>query len=62
LNADLFFVTRGLREVDFGTAVIRNLTRMTEQNFSPLPEALLQTIRMGGWEAQFAGRLTERSR
>jgi 3-isopropylmalate/(R)-2-methylmalate dehydratase small subunit len=49
-------------EVDFGAGIIRNLTRRTEQSHKPLPEALLQTIRIGGWEAQFARRLAERGR
>jgi 3-isopropylmalate/(R)-2-methylmalate dehydratase small subunit len=47
-------------EVDFSTGTFRNLTRRTERAYPPLPEPLLQTIRLGGWEAQFARRLAER--
>jgi 3-isopropylmalate/(R)-2-methylmalate dehydratase small subunit len=48
-------------EVDFASGATRNLSAGTEYRFAPLPPALLDIVRRGGWEANFRARLAARS-
>jgi 3-isopropylmalate/(R)-2-methylmalate dehydratase small subunit len=51
-------VSQGDRiDVDFATGVFFNRTSGIDRQFDPLPEFLLDVIRIGGWEAAFRRRL-----
>jgi len=55
-------ITRAVRDgdqlqVNFVSGLVSNLSVGTEYKFSPLPPALLDIVRRGGWEANFRARL-----
>ncbi|RIJ32739.1 3-isopropylmalate dehydratase small subunit [Henriciella mobilis] len=43
--------------VDFERGTIHNKTRSTSASIDPLPDVLLETIRIGGWKEAFRRRL-----
>ena len=49
-------------EVDFASGAVRNLSAGIEHRFTPLPAALLDIVRRGGWEANFRARLAARDK
>ncbi len=49
-------------EVDFTTGRFQNLTRNLERFYTPLPESLLDIVRLGGWRDNFARRLKDSAR